>query len=155
MVHLKDGQKYIIASAANHQCASYSPGELPHGWIFLQPRDNAQSYRAVFKACSVPGDKWKFFLDGERNLCLGFDGSVPDDDAQLKPVSIVKDEGDAHREWQVDPTQGPHYEIHMSVGSNHVCWSTPGDDVPGALVVLKEQNGSPGQNWSFGIPVDE
>ncbi|CCO31534.1 hypothetical protein RSOLAG1IB_10780 [Rhizoctonia solani AG-1 IB] len=155
MVHLEDGKQYIIVSEANHQCASYDPGQLPRGWIVLQPRDNAQGYSPLFVAKSVGGGKWRFIVPGWPDLYLGFHGSAPHDDSELKPVSIVQENESAHVEWQVDPTEGPNYEIHMSVGPDHVCWSSPGDDTPGAVVVLKEQNASPGQNWYFGIPVDE
>ncbi|KAF8686541.1 hypothetical protein RHS04_00356 [Rhizoctonia solani] len=153
MVHLEDGKKYVIINAANHQLASYGRGdELPGGWLVTEPRSDR--YESEFVAKAVPGDKWKFMLVDKSRMCLGFRGSVPEEG--IKPVCVVKDDGGAHTEWQVDPSSGPnHYEIHMSTDSGHVCWTVPAGAPQGAVVGLLEQDGSFGQQWIFGIPVDE
>ncbi|ELU36040.1 hypothetical protein AG1IA_08356 [Rhizoctonia solani AG-1 IA] len=126
MVHLEDGKKYVIVNAANHQLASYGRGdELPGGWLVTEPRSDR--YESEFVAKAVPGDKWKFMLVDKSGMCLGFRG--------IKPVCVVKDDGGAHTEWQVDPSSGPnHYEIHMSTDSGHVCWTVPAGAPQGAVV---------------------
>ncbi|CAE7179779.1 unnamed protein product [Rhizoctonia solani] len=153
MVNIRDGGVYRFETL-DGLIASYDRGQFVPG-AELAVRNYEQlggEYESRFVAKSVPGDKWKFTLLHDPSVCLGFLGSPFDDPV----LSTVRDDGAAHTEWSVDHGSGEHESlIHAEVDSDDVAWTVPDRGVSGLPILLTGQNGSPGQQWKVGIPIDD
>ncbi|CAE6423174.1 unnamed protein product [Rhizoctonia solani] len=153
MTELKDGSVYQVINTANHLLLAYSiDQDIPAGcWLTAESyADEHHEFR--FKAISCRGDKWKFAVVGEPNLCVGFQGSISGG------LQIIQDGGEGcHTEWLVnyDHRSGPSLARVCAKSDNGwVCWCIPNGGPPGAVVGLANPQGSLEQLWKFFAPVD-
>ncbi|KAF8686930.1 hypothetical protein RHS03_10032, partial [Rhizoctonia solani] len=136
---------HSIRNVGNQQHASCSgDDQIPGAVLVTQPATNLRE--PVFIVKELPGDKWKFVLPNKPDMCLGFIGSPIGD--EIKTVSVVKDDGNAHVEWKADSgSEELAYIIHMEVDSVDVCWTLSDSARDESVVEVKKNVGSREQQW--------